>query len=192
MVSKSKKPTVKQKSDEDNYDFMKTNKDNIKNIIRDHETLKIINNLAIKTNKIVIHAYNFIKLYCIHLFENNLDFPEFDKEYIMDVFKAITTRKCGSGGYTKDNMPQQLKELTEFFEKHYKDTMVPNEELLYDKMSYILAYEAIDMTTNIYISLGCITKGFKEMEKHFGRHFSNFLSFKTSIPYQPISSSKID
>ena len=31
MVSKSKKPTVKQKSDEDNYDFMKTNKDNIKN-----------------------------------------------------------------------------------------------------------------------------------------------------------------
>ena len=53
MVSKSKKPTVKQKSDEDNYDFMKTNKDNIKNIIRDHETLKIINNLAIKTNKII-------------------------------------------------------------------------------------------------------------------------------------------
>jgi hypothetical protein len=59
----------------------------------------------------------------------------------MDVFKAITTRKCGSGGYTKDNMPQQLKELTEFFEEHYKDTMDPNEELLYDKMSYILAYE---------------------------------------------------
>ena len=85
-MTKSKKPTVKQKqttkSDEDNYDFMKTNKDNINNIIRDQETLKIINNLAIKTNKIVIHAYNFIKLYCIHLFENNLDFPEFDKEYI--------------------------------------------------------------------------------------------------------------
>ncbi len=153
MVVKSKKPTVKQKSDEDNYDFMKTNKDNIKNIIQDHETLKIINNLAIKTNKIVIHAYNFIKLYCIHLFENNLNFPEFNKEYIMDVFKVITTRKCGSGGYTKDNMPQQLKELTEFFEEHYKDTMVPNEELLYDKMSYILAYEAIDMTTNIYINV---------------------------------------
>ncbi len=153
MVTKSKKPTVKQKSDEDNYDFMKTNKDNINNIIHDQETLKIINNLAIKTNKIVIHAYQFIKLYCIHLFENNLDFPEFDKEYIMDVFKSITTRKCGSGGYTKDNMPQQLKELTDFFEEHYKDTMVPNEELLYDKMSYILAYEAIDMTTNIYIKI---------------------------------------
>ncbi len=152
-MTKSKKPTVKQKSDEDNYDFMKTNKDNIKNIIQDHETLKIINNLAIKTNKIVIHAYNFIKLYCIHLFENNLNFPEFNKEYIMDVFKVITTRKCGSGGYTKDNMPQQLKELTEFFEEHYKDTMDLNEELLYDKMSYILAYEAIDMTTNIYINV---------------------------------------
>ena len=156
-MTKSKKPTVKQKqttkSDEDNYDFMKTNKDNINNIIRDQETLKIINNLAIKTNKIVIHAYQFIKLYCIHLFENNLDFPEFDKEYILDVFKSITTRKCGSGGYTKDNMPQQLKELTEFFEEHYKDTMVPNEELLYDKMSYILPYEAIDMTTNIYINV---------------------------------------
>lgn len=154
-MNKPKKPTVKQKSksDEDNYDFMKTNKDNIKNIIRNPETLKIINNLAIKTNKIVIHAYNFIKLYCIHLFENNLDFPEFDKEYIMDVFKAITTRKCGSGGYTTNNMPQQLKELTNFFEEHYKDILTPNEELLYDKMSYVLAYEAIDMTTNIYINV---------------------------------------
>jgi hypothetical protein len=50
-------------------------------------------------------------------------------------------------------MPQQLKELTEFFEEHYKDNMVPNEELLYDKMSYILPYEAIDMSTNIYINV---------------------------------------
>ena len=55
------KPKVKtKKTPEENFDFMKTNKDNLKNIVKNPETINIINELAIKTNKIVIHAYNFI------------------------------------------------------------------------------------------------------------------------------------
>lgn len=60
MVLKTK-PKVKVKKKEDDYDFMKTVKDNIKNIIKDESTTTIINDLAIKTNKIVIHSYQFIK-----------------------------------------------------------------------------------------------------------------------------------
>ena len=147
---KKSKPKVKEKKkDEENFDYMKTNKDNIKNIIRDDNILQLINDLTIRTNKIVIHAYQFLKLYLLHLYENNQPFPVLDKEYICDIFKVITKRKCNSGGYTEENMPNQLRMLTDFYNNHYSLTISNNEILYYDKLPYILAYEAIDMITNI-------------------------------------------
>ena len=98
-----KKTKVKQKKkDEENFDFMKTNKDNLLNIIKDEYIVTIINELVLRTNKIVIHSYQFLKLYLLHLYENNNKFPLLDKEFICDIFKVITIRKCGSGGYKED------------------------------------------------------------------------------------------
>lgn len=131
------------------FDYMKTNKDNIKNVIKEQSILPIINDLVNRTNKIVIHSYQFLKLYFVYLYENNLPFPVLDKEYICDVFKVLTKRKCNSGGYTNENMPQQLKTLTKFYIEHYSQTICDDEILYYDKLPYILAYEAIDMITNI-------------------------------------------
>ena len=57
-----KKAKVKEKKkDEENFDFMKTNKDNIKNVIKDDNINPIINELVERTNKIVIHSYQFLK-----------------------------------------------------------------------------------------------------------------------------------
>ena len=170
MVLKGKPKVKQKKKKEDNYDFMKTVKDNIKNIIKDDSTTSIINVLATKTNKIVIHSYQFIKFYCLDLFKNNKPFPKIDKEFICDVFKVITIRKCGSGGYTDEKMPQQLKDLTLFYNDHYKSTCDEKEILYYDKMSYILAYEAIDMITNIE----------NNIREHFIQHLNKFvnISFK--------------
>ena len=145
-----KKAKVKEKKkDEENFDYMKTNKDNINNVVKEQNILPIINELVVRTNKIVIHTYQFLKFYLIHLYENNKKFPTLDKEYICDIFKVITKRECGSGGYTDNNMPEQLKLLTKFYNEHYSTTIVDNEILYYDKLSYILPYEAIDMITNI-------------------------------------------
>ncbi len=147
---KKSKPKVKEKKkDEENFDYMKTNKDNIKNVIRDNELLPVINEITIRTNKIVIHSYQFLKLYLLHLYENNQPFPEINKEYICDIFKVITKRKCNSGGYSEEKMPEQLKTLNDFYKNHYSLTIANNEVLYYDKLPYILAYEAIDMITNI-------------------------------------------
>jgi hypothetical protein len=113
---KKTKPKVKQKKkDEENFDFMKTNKDNLLNIIKDNSILPIIEELVLRTNKIVIHSYQFLKLYLLNLYENNKKFPLLDKEFICDIFKVLTVRKCGSGGYKEDKMPDQLKELTTFY-----------------------------------------------------------------------------
>ena len=46
-------------------------------------------------------------------------------------------------------MPAQLRTLTDFYKNHYSLTIVNHEILYYDKLPYILAYEAIDMITNI-------------------------------------------
>src|SRR5665647_2724326 len=82
------KTKVKNKEPDENFDFMKTNKDNLRNVLRDDssldilnelmttpnkiiradESLEILNRLAINTNKIDIHAYQFLKLYILHLY----------------------------------------------------------------------------------------------------------------------------
>jgi len=164
---KKSKPKVKEKKkEEDNVDYMKTNKDNIMNIIKDEKILPIINDLVNRTNKIVIHSYQFLKLYFIYLYENNQSFPILDKEYICDIFKVITKRKCGSGGYKDDKMPEQLKTLYTFYKEHYSKTITDNEILYYDKLSYILAYEAIDMITNIN----------NNIQEHFIDHLNKYVN----------------
>ena len=167
-MSETKKKKVKIKNDDicETYDYMKTNKDNIKNVIKNKDDLIIINNLAILINKIVIHALHFLKLYVLYLYDNNLNFPKIDKEFICDIFKVITIRKCGSGGYTEDNMPKQMKDLKLFYDEHYKTTIVIDDILYYDKLSYILAYEAIDIEKNIT----------NNIQEHYEQHINKFVN----------------
>ena len=169
---KKSKPKVKEKKkDEENFDYMKTNKDNIKNVLKNPNILPIINDLVNRTNKIVIHSYQFIKLYYIFLYENELKFPVIDKEFICDVFKVLTIRRCGSGGYTENNMPEQLQELTEFYREHYSNTISNNETIYYDKLSYILPYEAIDMITNIN----------NNIQEHFIDHLNKYVNIVFNV-----------
>jgi len=171
MILKGK-PKVKQKKKEDeNFDYMKTNKDNLLNIIKDHRILPIINDLVLRTNKIVIHSYQFLKLYLLHLYKNNKKFPLLDKEFICDIFKVITIRKCGSGGYKEDKMPEQLKELSKFYKEHYQSLMVKDDIIYYDKLSYILAYESIDMITNIN----------NNIQEHFIDHLNKYVNINFDI-----------
>lgn len=170
-MKKKPKVKVKKKDDANNFDYMKTTKDNIKNVIRDKSLIENINKIVINTNKIVVHSYNFLKLYMLHLYENNKQFPILDKEFICDIFKAVTYRKCNSGGYTEENMPPQQKTLEEFYKNHYKVTTDAEEKLYYDKMSYILAYEAIDMATNIN----------NNIQEHFLQYVNKFVNFSFGL-----------
>jgi hypothetical protein len=167
-----KKRKVKEKKTEEMiFDYMKTNKDNIKNILKDDKLLPLINDLTIRTNKIVIHSYQFLKLYLLYLYENNQILPVLDKEYICDIFKVITKRKCNSGGYTDENMPEQLRTLTDFYKNHYSSTITNNEVFYYDKLPYILAYEAIDMITNIN----------NNIQEHFIDHLNKYVNIVFNI-----------
>ena len=137
-MKKAKLKVKEKKNDEDNFDYMKTNKDNINNMIRDISILPIINDLVNRTNKIVIHAYQFIKLYCIYQYENNIQFPAIDKEFICDVFKVLTIRKCNKGGYTENTIPEKLKGLLNFYKTHYANTISNNKTIYYDKLCFTI------------------------------------------------------
>jgi hypothetical protein len=131
------------------FDFIKTYKNNILNIIRKKETVELINNLAVNTNKIVIRIYNFIKLYFIYLYDNNLEFPIIDTNFINDVSKIIIDRKDKRGSTSETKYTTQLKNIQLFYKEHFKQLLDKNDELYSDKLSYILAYEEIDIVKNI-------------------------------------------
>ena len=168
---KKPKKVKEKKKDEDNFDFMKTNKDNINNIIKDKSILPIINDLVNRTNKIVIRAYQFIKLYCIFCYDNHIPFPLIDKDFICDVFKVITQRKSNRGGYTDKTMPDKLRLLYDFYNQYYIKTIVINEIIYYDNLPYILAYEAIDMTTNIN----------NNIQEHFIDHLNKYVNLTFQV-----------
>jgi hypothetical protein len=131
------------------FDYMKTVKNNLDRVIVNEDVKPIIEDLVHRTNKLVIHAYQFIKLYCIHCIRSNINLPYINKDYIMDIFKIISVRSDNRGNSTIAKKKGRMEDLTNFYKNHYSKTIYLNEEISYDRLSYILPYEAIDMTTNI-------------------------------------------
>ena len=82
-MKKSKPKFKKKKNNDETFDYMKTNKDNINNVLRDdNNLLPLINDITIRTNKIVIHSYHFLKFYLLHLFQNNQHFPLINIQFL--------------------------------------------------------------------------------------------------------------
>ena len=179
-MSKMKKDDTT-KEEFEKFDYMKTVKNNINNVLKDKAILPIINDLVIRTNKIVIHSCNFIKLYCIYLYENDLDFPLIDKNFIRDVFKVITKRKDNRGATPEKDYSVLLKNLYKFYNEHYITTIYDNEIIYYDKLSYILAYEAIDIEKNIN----------NNIQEHFITHLNQFVNHSFNLKEQKDEIKKI-
>jgi hypothetical protein len=179
MSKKKKDDTTREEFEK--FDYMKTIKNNINNVLKDKAVLPSINDLVIRTNKIVIHSCNFIKLYCIYLYENDLEFPLIDKNFICDVFKVITKRKDNRGATPEKDYSDLLKNLYKFYNKHYITTIYDNEIIYYDKLSYILAYEAIDIEKNIN----------NNIQEHFITHLNQFVNHSFNLQEQKDEIKKI-
>ena len=108
-------------------DVIVVNKTTIKNIIK-NITLKDntlihtrINDVVIRVNKIVIHTYQFLKLYLLYLYDKNKEFPQIDREFIKRIMKTVTKRThIGVGGQPKKETLVVLKQLERFYVKYYK------------------------------------------------------------------------
>ena len=161
---KKKKPKVDKYPDAEKFDYIKTVKGKADGVIK-KEHLLHINNMAILINKFVIHAYMFIKLYFLFLYKHNLVLPKITEDFIKNVFAVISIRNEKRGQTAEVDYSTQLGQLYSFFEHYYKPLM-NGEVLVYDKLSYSLAYEATDMLTNIE----------NNIKEHFHTHLNKFVN----------------
>ena len=58
-----------------------TVKTSLKSILRDDDQKEVIQHIVFRCNDIVTEAYQFIRLYCLHLFHNQQPLPTLDEVY---------------------------------------------------------------------------------------------------------------
>jgi len=158
----SKKAKVKIKNEK--LDLMIVSKTPLKNIVKSDDLNNKINEVVCRVNKIVIYTCQFLNLYLIYLFDNNIEFPDIDEKIIKTIFNIITIKVDGRGKKPSDNTEKQIKILEDFYAKHYKQCIIDSDIINIDKLSYILAYEAIDIVKNIKNN---ITEHFKDYINKF-------------------------
>jgi hypothetical protein len=127
-------------------EFFKSVKTSLKSILKHPEiNTSKINNVVIKSHKIVIHTLQFLKLYILHHCESKI--PEIDKVLILNIMKIVCGEKHTKMGKPPKQETVELQEqLTIFYKKNYKPYTQP-EHLDYEYMSNILSYLCEDIQT---------------------------------------------
>lgn len=140
------------------FDEYKNYKNSVKNFCADGDVLNIINNMSIRTNTIIRHATYFIKLYFNYLFDENLDFPEINVDFLRYVYTFVST--INSNRTTKTQINKMIEFNSDVFSKInlYKQSR--------DGITNILSYESEMLVINIENNIKC----------HFYSHFSKYIN----------------
>src|SRR3972149_2687634 len=134
---------------------------NIKKVIKP-QYLPILENTVKTINKIVVHVYQFLKLYLLNLYEKNYHFPKINETLI----KLIGNIICEGEGSGRPFADIKLKKkLENFYKNHYKRTIfdIPQNR---SNINRILVYEEIDIIKNIK----------NNISEHFIKHFNKFIN----------------
>ena len=168
MVKKKKKETFKTFRNLEKSKF-KTIKTTLKAVLLKHsEVQPIITNLVFEINDLVIHTYQFIRLYILYCFHNHLAFPVFDDKFtfVKYCIKTLGT-KSNSGRKSKDT--QLLDTLQKFYTEEYQPLLNHN------KISLVKKSHLIDIIAE-QIQV-CISTNIQE---HFIQHFLRFINKTTN------------
>jgi len=145
----------------------KTLKIPLKTILLNRNIIQpVINNLVFEMNNLVIHTYQFIRLYILYCFTNNNPLPELNDTFISYCIKTLGTR---------DNRGKKCKdtELLETLEKFYKTEYQPllnHEKTNLKNTTFLLPY----LATQIHTSLS------NNIQEHFIQHFLRFINKTTN------------
>uniref|UniRef100_A0A6C0CAZ4 Cas12f1-like TNB domain-containing protein n=1 Tax=viral metagenome TaxID=1070528 RepID=A0A6C0CAZ4_9ZZZZ len=131
------------------------------------EILEVINDVVIRTNKIVFHTYNFLKLYILHLHDQDLKFPIIDRDFVYMIMTVLTTREEKRGAKPSKDKLAMLSDLTTFYNKFYAPLLTEDDIVSDDKLSYILKnYECVDIVKNIDVNI----------REHFTDHVRKYVN----------------
>ncbi len=133
-----------------------------------------INDACFRTNQIIIHTYQFIRLWILHKYHNKFDIPIIDKNMLKIIFNVLSfTSKKG-------NRPQGenlklLEDFEKFYQEHYKNLNYDN-KVNGEYLTQILDGLATDMLTNIE----------NNVKLHFFKYLNRFVN--SSSPFQGFQS----
>ena len=124
-----------------------TVKCSLKSIITCTSNADIIHDAIMRTHELIIHSYQFLRLWILNKYHDKVDIPEITPEVIKMAFLTLSKENIGVSKIKGNNLII-FEELTNFFESTYK--LLNFENKIDSKyLSQILNYTSIDICTNI-------------------------------------------
>jgi hypothetical protein len=166
MVKKKKKDTFQEfrSNEKSAYTTIKTT---LKSVLHNHKEVQpVITNLVFEMNDLMIHSYQFIRLYVLKCYNDNQPLPEINEKFILYCIKVLG-EKTNSG--RKENDTSMLDTLQEFYDTEYQPLLNHKKTPLKNK-SNMLPY----LATQLHTSLSNNT------QEHFIQHFLRFINKTTS------------
>jgi hypothetical protein len=153
-------------------DKYKTVKCSLLSIIKDEAIIASLFDVMMRTHKMVIHSYQFLRLWVLHKYYfNNQVIPHINTETIRLVFKCL---KLDSRGPKPDNTTL-FREFNQFYDQHYKSLQCDG-KMNGHYLSSILYYMATDMLTNIE----------NNIKLHFIKYLNRFVNSFFKIQHRKI------
>ncbi len=165
---------VKKKKKEDFKEFRnneksayKTFKSPLRTILLNRDMMHpVINHLVFEINDLVIHTYQFIRLYVLHHYINNETLPTIDGTFILYCIKTLGLRdNRGKKGKNTD----LLETLDKFYKTEYQP-LLNHVKTNLKNTSFLLSY----LATQIHTSLS------NNIQEHFIQHFLRFINKTTN------------
>lgn len=143
-----------------------TIKTTLKSVLQNYKVFQpVINNLVFEINDLMIHAYQFIRLYVLQCYTNNKELPEINEKFILYCIKVLG-EKTNTG--RKENDTTMLETLQEFYKNEYNPLLTHEKTPLKNK-SNMLPY----LATQLHTSLS------NNIQERFIQHFLRFINKTT-------------
>jgi hypothetical protein len=145
---------VKKKKKEDFKEFRnneksayKTFKIPLKTILLNRDTTQpVINHLVFEMNDLVIHTYQFIRLYVLDKYTKNQPLPNIDETFILYCIKTLGSRD-NRGKKGKDT---ELLEVLDAFYKIEYQPLLNHEKTNLKNTTFLLPYLAMQIHTSLH------------------------------------------
>ncbi len=165
---------VKKKKKEEFQEFRnneksayKTFKIPLKTILLNRHTIQpVINHLVFEMNDLVIHTYQFIRLYVLDKYTKNKPLPIIDETFILYCIKTLGSRD-NRGKKGKDT---ELLEVLDTFYKTEYQPLLNHEKTNLKNTTFLLPYLATQIHTSLH----------NNFQEHFIQHFLRFINKTTN------------
>jgi hypothetical protein len=134
------------------------------NELKKDDIKTILNDTCFRTNQIVIHTYQFLRLWILYKYHNKLDIPIITEELIRMVMNTLSTKDNRGNKPTDENL-KLLEEFNKFYEEHYKNLNYDN-KINSSYLSQIINSMATDILTNIE----------NNIKMHFFKYINRFVN----------------